>query len=176
MPNIRRSYSGLGSAYGTLAIFVLSGRLLDGHWTRTLCYFLPCFESSSSPAQPVPSSPTLSLVRRTSSPTTHYQKALPAVTMALPTKTKCWLMARAPTGLPTYSGENPTFVLELRDLPEVKTGQILVEALYLSNDPSQRTWMSALVPEKRLHSKISSYSHGLYRMPSSTNIKYFQRF
>ena len=78
--------------------------------------------------------------------------------MVLPTKTKCWLMARAPTGLPTYSGEDPTFVLETRDLPELKPGQVLVEALYLSNDPSQRTWMSALLPEKRHYGKPLPYT------------------
>jgi hypothetical protein len=79
-----------------------------------------------------------------------------AVIMALPMRTKCWVMARKPTGLPTYSGGDPTFVLETRELPELKSGQVLVESLYLSNDPSQRTWMSSPLPEKRHYSKALS--------------------
>ena len=62
-------------------------------------------------------------------------------------------MARKPTGLPTYSGKTPTFVLETRDLPELKPAQVLVEALYLSNDPAQRTWMSSDLAEERSYGK-----------------------
>lgn len=79
--------------------------------------------------------------------------SISALIMTLPTTTKCWVMARKPTGLPTYSGETPTFVLTTRDLPELKSGQVLVEALYISNDPAQRTWMSSDVAEKRHYSK-----------------------
>lgn len=57
-------------------------------------------------------------------------------------------------GLPTYSGENPTFVFETKDLPELQSGQVLVQALYISNDPSQRTWMSALIPGARHYGKL----------------------
>ena len=73
--------------------------------------------------------------------------------MAVATETKCWMMARKPIGLPTYSGESPTFVLETRSLPDLKSGQVLVEALYLSNDPAQRTWMSLDLPEERHYGK-----------------------
>ncbi len=77
-------------------------------------------------------------------------------------------MARKPTGLPTYSGDSPTFVLETRSLPDLKSGQVLVEALYLSNDPALRTWMSLDVPEERHYGKAltsassvrSSQGHG----------------
>jgi NADPH-dependent curcumin reductase CurA len=67
-------------------------------------------------------------------------------------------MARKPSGLPTYLGENPTFVLTTRDLPELKPGQVLVEALYLSNDPAQRTWMSSDLAEKRHYSKPLTFT------------------
>lgn len=73
--------------------------------------------------------------------------------MTVPTETKCWVMARKPQGLPTYSGEDPTFELTTKALPELKPDQVLVEALYLSNDPAQRTWMSLDVAAKRHYSK-----------------------
>ncbi|KAK5056229.1 hypothetical protein LTR84_012782 [Exophiala bonariae] len=69
--------------------------------------------------------------------------------MAVPTETKCWVMARKPQGLPTYSGKDATFELLTKALPELQPNQVLVEALYLSNDPAQRTWMSLDVSAKR---------------------------
>ena len=85
--------------------------------------------------------------------------------MTLPIETKCWVMASKPTGLPTYSGESPTFVFETRDLPDLKSEQVLVEALFLSNDPAQRTWMSSDLPEKRHYGKILTAASSIARLP-----------
>ena len=88
--------------------------------------------------------------------------------MTLPIQTKCWVMARKPTGLPTYSGETPTFVLETRDLPELQSAQVLVEALYFSNDPAQRTWMSSELEEGRHYGKpLTSTVYSSERHPGA---------
>ena len=97
--------------------------------------------------------------------------------MPLPTETKSWVMVRKPTGLPTYAGESPTFVLETKTLPDLESGQVLVEALYLSNDPSQRTWMSLDVPEERHYGKVPrSRSIIQKRQRSPTSIGMHQSF
>lgn len=58
--------------------------------------------------------------------------------MALPTETKQWLLNKKPTGSPVLEGSNPTFTLVTKDLPALKDGEVLLQALYLSNDPAQR--------------------------------------
>ncbi|KIV87173.1 hypothetical protein PV11_02738 [Exophiala sideris] len=71
----------------------------------------------------------------------------------LPTKTRSWILTNKPTGLATISGDKPTFTLKTRDLSPLKDDQVLVKALYYSNDPAQRGWISPTVPEGRLYVK-----------------------
>lgn len=63
------------------------------------------------------------------------------------------------TGSSNLFGENATFELTTKALPELKPDQVLVEALYLSNDPAQRTWMSLDVAAKRHYSKPGDSLH-----------------
>jgi NADPH-dependent curcumin reductase CurA len=58
--------------------------------------------------------------------------------MSLPTQTKQWVLAHKPIGYPVLEGDNATFELVTKDLPQLKDGQVLVQTLYLSNDPAQR--------------------------------------
>ncbi|KIW12232.1 hypothetical protein PV08_09508 [Exophiala spinifera] len=69
----------------------------------------------------------------------------------LPTTTRSWILTNKPTSLPTISGDEPTFTLQTRDLAPLEDDQVLVKALYLSNDPAQRGWISADVPKDRLY-------------------------
>ena len=73
------------------------------------------------------------------------------ITMTLPTQTRQWLLANKPTDLPVLSGPNPTFKLETAPLPSLEADQVLLQALYLSNDPAQRGWISATVDPARLY-------------------------
>ncbi|KAF9894011.1 hypothetical protein FE257_008982 [Aspergillus nanangensis] len=73
--------------------------------------------------------------------------------MATPTQTKCWVLANKPTKNPTLEGAQPTFTLKTENLPPLTANQLLVKTLYLSNDPAQRTWVGANVPEGRLYTK-----------------------
>lgn len=63
--------------------------------------------------------------------------------MSLPTSYRQWTLANHPTGKPTYSGSSATFSLETKDLPSLTDGHVLVQVLYLSNDPAQRGWISS---------------------------------
>jgi len=79
--------------------------------------------------------------------------------MSLPTKTKQWILANKPTGLPVLEGDEPTFTLQIKDIPALQDGQVLLQALYLSNDPAQRhfTFFRFPHPTMLLHSLIRSY-------------------
>lgn len=72
---------------------------------------------------------------------------------AIPTQSRVWVLKNKPTALPQVSGDAPTFALETRDLPALKDNEILVEALYYSNDPAQRGWIAANLPEGRLYTQ-----------------------
>lgn len=74
--------------------------------------------------------------------------------MALPTTTKAWEYSNKVSGLPTITGDNPTFALKEVDLPPLGPNQILVRAMYFSNDPAQRIWMGSAVPEDRLYLSV----------------------
>ena len=63
--------------------------------------------------------------------------------MSLPTSTRQWSLKSYPDSLPTYGSSDSTFVLEEKPISELKDGQILVQVLYLSNDPAQRGWISS---------------------------------
>jgi len=73
--------------------------------------------------------------------------------MSLPTKTRQWTLAAHPSGIPTYGSSDSTFKLETVDLPSLSDGDILVQSLYLSNDPAQRGWISgsSQIDPKRLY-------------------------
>lgn len=73
--------------------------------------------------------------------------------MSVPTKTRQWVLANHPTGLPSYGKDDSTFKLEETDLPSLKDGEILIKTLYLSNDPAQRGWISppSQIDPKRLY-------------------------
>lgn len=72
---------------------------------------------------------------------------------AIPTQSRVWVLKNKPTALPQLLGDTPTFSLETRDLPTLKDNEILVEALYYSNDPAQRGWIAANLPEGRLYTQ-----------------------
>ncbi|KAK4949587.1 quinone oxidoreductase [Elasticomyces elasticus] len=65
--------------------------------------------------------------------------------------TQQWHLASKPTDLPELSGPNQTFKLVTTDLPALETDQVLVKALYLSNDPAQRGWISPDADPERLY-------------------------
>lgn len=73
--------------------------------------------------------------------------------MSVPTKTRQWTLNKSPTGLPTYGSSSDTFVLDEKDIPSLTDGQILVQSLYLSNDPAQRGWIAPAeqIDPKRLY-------------------------
>jgi len=60
--------------------------------------------------------------------------------MAVPTKTKQWILTNKPVDFPVLEGEGdkPTWVLKTNDLRALKDGEVLIQSLYLSNDPAQR--------------------------------------
>ncbi|KAK5127071.1 hypothetical protein LTR85_008430 [Meristemomyces frigidus] len=66
-------------------------------------------------------------------------------------KTRQWLLANKPTDLPKLDGPDATFKLTETELPEPKDDELLVKAVYISNDPAQRGWISAGVNADRLY-------------------------
>ena len=69
--------------------------------------------------------------------------------MSLPTKTKQWILTKKPTTLPVLEGDEATFTLETKDIRALQDGELLLQTLYLSNDPAQRylqTSVSQLPP------------------------------
>ncbi|BCS21872.1 MDR family NADP-dependent oxidoreductase [Aspergillus puulaauensis] len=96
--------------------------------------------------------------------------------MDFPTETKCWVLAKKPTGKPVISGAHSTFRLETRQLPSLKPGQILLKTCFLSNDPAQRMWIDAELPADRLYLKPIEVgqvmaSRGIGRVLSSRSSK-----
>lgn len=63
--------------------------------------------------------------------------------MSIPTSATKVVLKNAPTKEVNYEFGQPssTFDVATEKLPELQDGQILVKILYLSNDPTQRTWM-----------------------------------
>ncbi|KAF5353028.1 hypothetical protein D9757_011858 [Collybiopsis confluens] len=53
------------------------------------------------------------------------------------------ILANAPTGLPVieYGKNNSTFALREVELPSLKEDQVLLQTIFLSNDPAQRGWI-----------------------------------
>lgn len=65
--------------------------------------------------------------------------------------TRQWILAHKPTDLPILEGENATFKLITKELPELQDGELLVKLLYLSNDPAQRGWIAPDIKPERLY-------------------------
>lgn len=63
--------------------------------------------------------------------------------------TSQWILANPPTGDVVFEGPNATFQLKDGSLPELKEDQVLVENLYFSNEPAQRTWIWQDFPAER---------------------------
>jgi NADPH-dependent curcumin reductase CurA len=79
-----------------------------------------------------------------------------------PTSARSWVLANKPEGLPVLDGANATFKLEIRDLPELKDGQVLLKTLFLSNDPAQRGWIDPFIKPERLYTtpvKVNTPMH-----------------
>jgi NADPH-dependent curcumin reductase CurA len=71
--------------------------------------------------------------------------------MSLPTQTKVWVLQNKPVDHAVLEGSDATFKLETQDLPSLKDGQLLVQVVYLSNDPAQRGWIDKNIQENRLY-------------------------
>jgi NADPH-dependent curcumin reductase CurA len=71
--------------------------------------------------------------------------------MSLPTQTKAWILQNKAVDHAILEGSDATFKLETQDLPPLKDGQLLVQVLYLSNDPAQRGWIDANIQSNRLY-------------------------
>lgn len=56
--------------------------------------------------------------------------------------------------MPQVDGPDATFKLSETELPELKDGEILVKALYFSNDPAQRGWISPNATQDRLYAPM----------------------
>lgn len=71
--------------------------------------------------------------------------------MDLPTSTRQWVLREKPYGEPVVEGDNSTFAIEETSIPALQDGQVLLKTLYLSNDPTQRSWISPLAQPDRLY-------------------------
>ncbi|KAL8863510.1 MAG: hypothetical protein Q9178_000191 [Gyalolechia marmorata] len=71
--------------------------------------------------------------------------------MSLPSETHQWVLSNKPTSLPTLSGPSPTFTNKTAPLPSLASGDVLLQTVYLSNDPAQRGWISADIDPARLY-------------------------
>ena len=70
--------------------------------------------------------------------------------MSVPKETKAFILTDLIKGDLPVDKYPDYFKLETRPIPELKDGQILLKTLALSNDPAQRTWMSAdIAPVRR---------------------------
>ncbi|ORY15121.1 hypothetical protein BCR34DRAFT_478361 [Clohesyomyces aquaticus] len=68
-------------------------------------------------------------------------------------KTRQWILSNPPENDPVLSGDNATFSLETKTLSAPGPNQVLVKALYISNDPAQRGWIQKGVDPKRLYTE-----------------------
>lgn len=65
------------------------------------------------------------------------------------TTTKQWVLRKKPYGPPILTGEESTFELRTTTLPTLQQNQVLLQTIYLSNDPAQRSWISPLSDSER---------------------------
>ncbi|KAL8881201.1 MAG: hypothetical protein Q9192_007849 [Flavoplaca navasiana] len=71
--------------------------------------------------------------------------------MSFPTETRQWILSNKPSGLPSLSGPSQTFALTTAPLDSPGSNQLLLQLLYLSNDPAQRGWISPNIDPARLY-------------------------
>ncbi|KAF1814649.1 NAD(P)-binding protein [Eremomyces bilateralis CBS 781.70] len=71
--------------------------------------------------------------------------------MSPPTTARQWIVAKKPTGQVHLSGPDATFALEPTPLPALSPNQLLLQPLYLSNDPAQRPWIQAGTDPERAY-------------------------
>lgn len=73
--------------------------------------------------------------------------------MSLPSSTKQWILQhKARENAVLGSSNESTFKLVEKPLPsQLESGQVLVQVVALSNDPAQRTWISANIDKARLY-------------------------
>lgn len=71
--------------------------------------------------------------------------------MSGPKETRQWILTNPPTDSTYLSGPNQTFTLHTNPLPALQKDQILVKAIYYSNDPAQRMWITKDQDPKRLY-------------------------
>jgi len=69
-------------------------------------------------------------------------------------KSQTLVLANQPSKDISLDGPNATFKLQEVDLPELQDGQVLVELLYLSNDPAQRGWIQKDADPARMYHRI----------------------
>lgn len=71
--------------------------------------------------------------------------------MALPSQSKSYVLKEPPTDLPVLEGSSATWSLETKPLAELKDDQVLIQTIYLSNDPAQRGWITKGADPNRLY-------------------------
>ncbi|KAG2127619.1 chaperonin 10-like protein [Suillus bovinus] len=72
--------------------------------------------------------------------------------MSLPTHTPVWRIKNSPQDSVVLDfSDDATFALTEEPLPHVEDGEMLVETLYISNDPAQRGWIQKGVLPERLY-------------------------
>jgi len=72
--------------------------------------------------------------------------------MSLPTRTPVWRVKNSPVESVVLDlSDDATFVLTEEPLPLLEDGEMLVENVYISNDPAQRGWIQKGVLQERLY-------------------------
>ncbi|EGO01233.1 hypothetical protein SERLA73DRAFT_179361 [Serpula lacrymans var. lacrymans S7.3] len=70
----------------------------------------------------------------------------------LPTTTKAWILQNPPVkNIILGNSESSTFSIQEQTLPPLDKGDLLVQPIYLSNDPAQRGWIQRKLDEGRLY-------------------------
>lgn len=70
-----------------------------------------------------------------------------------PSESNCFILKNAPVSVVNLdvSDSNATFQLTKKPLRELKSGELLVKTLYLSNDPTQRAWIQKGIRADRMY-------------------------
>jgi NADPH-dependent curcumin reductase CurA len=90
-----------------------------------------------------------------------------------PRSTLVWTLAKAPHDVIP----DDAFVLSRVNLPAVQDGEILVQMIYLSNDPAQRAWIQNDGDESRSYTKPVRqgdvmHAYGIAKVLESGSAKY----
>ena len=71
--------------------------------------------------------------------------------MALPSQSKSFVLKNPPTDLPVLEGSDATWSFETKPLADLKDDQVLIQTVYISNDPAQRGWITKGLDPERLY-------------------------